>query len=112
VFQVKEITCTNAAHTEKIDRKHNNLLFFEISNRKKEEKKKKKRFQKEGLQPAALLASQGRTSMADPRIGARGRSTLRGMAEGAVGPLPGLSVGTGASQEAPELLKRLQGSSP
>ena len=51
--------------------------------------------------------------MADPRIGARGRRpTLRGTAEGVVGPLTGLSVGTGASQEAPELLKRLQGSSP
>jgi|688.fasta_scaffold1264298_1 hypothetical protein len=50
--------------------------------------------------------------MADPRIEAKRRPTLRGTAEGAVGPLPGLSEGPGASQKAPEAWKGLQGSAP
>ena len=41
VFQIKEKTCTNAANTEKIDRKHDNLLFFEISNKERKNKRKR-----------------------------------------------------------------------
>ena len=76
--------------------------FLKYQTERKNKRKKSPWFQKERLLTATLLARRGRTSMADPRIGAKRRPTLRGTAAGVVGPLPGLSEGPGASQEAPE----------
>jgi hypothetical protein len=54
-----------------------------------------------------MLTKPGRTSMADPRIGAmKERPPLRGTADGAMGPLEG----AGASHESPKAWEERLGS--